>query len=427
MRKVSEIVNRKRIFTIVSLAILLILGGGTAVFLHAQEEYVPPEIPDGVDVQRSQVYLSGTGYTIDDNRDKTHRQEEKKKEEQKQEQQTETKKKQAEASSESSSARKVREERSAKKRKPPEKKESTDDRPGKKDRPGQEDRPEREDRSREKEDSSKPAKDAPRAEDPDRPTAPSGGGEESEEDLAKKPSIRISIASGQRLTGKRVDFTVKVTDYKGRNVPVFSEDDGSFVVEFNGAALTSSGTSGQGTHFRSDLADGNNRIRVSAIDREGNKSDRDVRFSGNTSAEAEVIGRVHVSVEAPIIDLGVIYSTDVDIHPGDTARDVLDEALFRAGITPVFNEDYLEGIEREGIAAAARVDDDTRALMVERYRDNNYLDKLDKNTLSEHDFYKTSGWKYSVNGVFPEVGLEGYKVEDNDEIDLIFHLADDVY
>ena len=116
MRKGSEIVKRKRVFTIVSLAILLFLGGGTAVFLHAQEEYVPPEIPDGVDVQRSQVFLSGAGYEIDDNREKTHKKEEKKKEEQKQEQQTEKQEKQTKTTAKSSSAKKVREQRSAKKK-----------------------------------------------------------------------------------------------------------------------------------------------------------------------------------------------------------------------------------------------------------------------------------------------------------------------
>ena len=406
MRKGSEIVKRKRVFTIVSLAILLFLGGGTAVFLHAQEEYVPPEIPDGVDVERSQVFLSGAGYEIDDNREKTHKKEEKKKEEQKQEQQTEQQNKRTKAAAKSSSAKKVREQRSAKKKSSSGKKKSSE-------------------ASKPKNKSKRSSEDDPKGDDPTRPTG--GGNEETEEERAKKPSISISIANGQRLTGKRVDFTVKVTDYKGRNVPVFSEDDGNFVVDFNGQPLVSSGASGQGTAFRTELVDGNNEIRVSAIDRDGNTSAKNVRFTGDTSAEAEVIGQVYVSIEAPIINLGVIYSTTIDTHPGDTARDVLEKAFSQAGISPTFKDGYLAGIGRTGIAAGAWIDDETREIMIKLRKTEKDPDKQDKNKLKEHDFYDSSGWIYNVNGEFPEMGLGSFKVEDGDEIHLIFQLATDVY
>lgn len=407
MRKGHKIVNRKRAFTIVSLAILLFLGGGTAVFLHAQEEYVPPEIQDGVDVQRSQVFLSGAGYEIDDNREKTHKKEEKKKEEQKQEQQTEQQKKQTKTTAKSSSAKKVREQRSAKN------KSSS----GKKSTKG----------SKAKDKPKRSSDSDPKGDDPTRPSRSDDEEEETEEERAKKPSIRISIASGQRLTGKRVDFIVKVTDYKGRNVPVFSEDDGSFSVDFNGQPLVSSGTSTQGTAFRTELLDGNNEIRVSAIDREGNTSAKNIRFTGDTSAEAEVIGQVYVSIEAPIINLGVIYSTTIDTHPGDTARDVLEKAFSQAGISPTFKDGYLAGIGKTGIAAGAWIDDETREIMIKLRKTEKDPDKQDKNKLKEHDFYDSSGWIYNVNGEFPEMGLGSYKVEDGDEIYLIFQLATDVY
>ena len=417
MKKGQKAVNRKRIFTIVSLAMVLFLGGGAAIFLHAQDEYVPPEIPEGVDVQRSQVYLSGTGYEIDSNREKTHKKEEKKKEEQKQEEQTEKQKKQTKTTAKSSSAKTVREKRSSKNQRSSDKAKSKE----KTKSPKAKNRSGGSGNSREKD---------PEAEDPDRPNHSSGGGggeEESEEERAKKPSISVSVESGQRITGKRVDFTVKVTDYKGRNVPVFSEDDGSFTVACNGEFLTSSGSSGQGTAFRTGLADGDNEINVSAVDREGHKSSRKVRFTGDTSAEAEMIGDVYVSIQAPIINLGVIYSTIIEIHPGDTARDVLEEAFAQCGISPTFKDGYLAGIGRSGIAEGAWIDDDTRAVMLELRKTEKDPDKQDKNKLKEHDFYDSSGWIYSVNGVFPEMSLGSYKVEDGDEVSLIFQLATDVY
>ena len=218
-----------------------------------------------------------------------------------------------------------------------------------------------------------------------------------------------------------------MTDYKGRNVPVFSEDDGSFTTIFNGNALASIGVSGNETAFRVDLANGSNEIRIEAVDREGNKSNRSVRFTGDTSAEAEVIGQVSVSVEANILNLGVIHTAAVKIHPGDTAKDVLEEALAQAGITPYFSGGYLAGRGRSNIAAGAWISDETRAIMEELRKTEKDPEKQDKNKLREHDFYDSSGWIYNVNGVFPEKGLNSYKMEDGDNLYLIFQLATDVY
>ena len=404
--------SKGRWFLTASLAMVFLLVIGTTVFLYGQGEYEPPNRVAGTDAQRSQVYVTGTGYTVDQQREKIHQKEEKQKREEQakkpeKEQQTAQKPK---ASARSSSAKTIRNRQASRSSTKKTKGKPT---AGKKNGGGS---------------SNGPAPTAPAKQETD-PTKsdPGGGGGESEEDRAKKPVIRVSVASGERISGRMVDFTVSVTDYKGRNVPVFSEDDGSFTVTLNGTRLYSTGTSGSQTAFREAMAEGSNEIRVSAADREGNTSVKTVRFTGNTTEEAERTGGVSVSIEAPILHLEVIYATEVPLHRGDTAKDVLETAFREAGIKPTFSGSYLAGISRAGISQDAWVDDDVRALMEEMRKTEKDPEKQDRNQLKEHDFYDSSGWIYNVNGEFPEIGLGSYKMEDGDALYLIFQLAEDVY
>ena len=424
--------NGRRRFVIAALTMTLVFVVSAAVFLRGQEPYEPPAPAAGVDVQRSQVYVTGSGYEVDKKREKTHKGEEKKKEEQQAKKPKKPENTRSQTPAKAASAKTVRDTRSVGSPKSPGPSKSSKPKgPSKKSGPGTPaKKPKKPGPGSPKTPVKGSSEDTPEADDPDDPAGPSGGGGDgpSEEEQAKKPVIRISIASGERISGQRVDFTVRVTDYKGRNVPVFSEDDGSFSTVFNGEQLVSAGVSGNETAFRVALAHGDNEIYVSAVDREGNTGARSVRFTGDTSADAEVIGRVDVSVQAPILHLGTIAAAAVDIHSGDTAKDVLDETFAMAGITPYYDGSYLRGIGRESIAAGAWIDDDTRAVMEDLGKTEKDPDKQDRNRLVEHDFYDSSGWIYFVNGEFYEgTSLSSCKVEDGDEVLLIFQLATDVY
>ncbi len=423
--------NGRKRFMIAALTMIVAFAVVSAMFLRGQEPYEPPAPAAGVDVQRSQVYVTGSGYEIDKEREKTHKGEEKKKEEQQSEKQKEPEKAQPRSSGKTDSAKRIRDSRS--KDSPPSSNPSGPSKPSKPKAPTKSPESPKKPNRPKTGPTGSPKVDptsGPRAEDPDDPTEGGGGpgGEDlPEEERAKKPTIRISVASGERISGQRLDFTVRVTDYKGRNIPVFSEDDGSFTAVFNGEPLVSIGVSGKETAFRAALAQGDNEIYVSAVDREGNTNARAVRFTGDTSAEAEVIGQVYVSVQAPILHLGTICEATVDTHSGDTAKDVLEEVFAGAGIRPTFKDSYLAGIGRTDIAAGAWVDDETRAIMEELRKTEKDPNKQDRNKLKEHDFYDSSGWIYNVNGEFPEKSLGSYKMEDGDALYLIFQLATDVY
>ena len=383
--------SKQRIFLIAAAALTLLLVLGMGLFMQGQEEYVPPNQVSQIDTERSQVYLTGTGYKVDKEQEQTHKKQEKERE----------KKQQANKQSpKNNPAAKpaVSDNKNDPSQKPP-------------------------DNVKVKEDGDDDDEDGkPEADDPD--DLPDHSDDEStEEDRAKRPRITISVSNGETVQGKRLDFTVTAKDYKGRNIPVFSEDDGSFTVVCNGKTLSSDGDGG----FRTELKDGRNTIKVIAWDREGNKNTKTVSFRGDTTTEAEVIGQVHVSVAAPILHLGTLAEATVSITSGDTAKDVLDETFKNAGISPTYKGTYLAGLSRSGISSGASIDDSVREEMEERRQTEKDPSKQDTNKLKEHDFYDSSGWVYQVNGVFPMKGLGAYKMEDGDSLYLVFQLAEGIY
>ena len=389
--------SKARKFLVAAAALTLLLVCGTAFFLHGQEEYVPQAQATKVDTERSQVYLTGEGYELDKQQEKIHEKQEKQRE-QKQVEKRQDPKRIRPANTQSD--QKIRNDKVPKK--DPGNKKPSDTKPHKEKDPTNPKKPEK---------------------DPTDPTkAP-----ESEEDRAKKPDIKISVVNGDEINGSRLDFSVTVTDYKGRNVPVYSESDGSFTVTCNGAKLSGGGVDGKKTWFGTELLDGNNTITVSAVDRDGNAKEKTVRFKGNTSAAAESVGNIYVCIDASILNLGVLFDTQVEITKGDTAKDVLQTAFEQAGISGSFKGGYLSEISRSGIAAGAWISDDVREIMEGMRKTEKDPADQDPDRLKEHDFYDSSGWIYSVNGEFPTKGLGSYKMEDGDELYLIFSLADGVY
>lgn len=405
MRKNKGRINRRRIFLVAAAAMTLLIVCALAVILNGQEEYVPQVQAAQMNVERSQVYLDGKGYKLDKQQDKIHQQQEKQREE-KIKQKQETQKTQ----------------KTAPKRIRPGSVKPTNPTSGNKKKPGSgKKKPDKNTDPTDptKEEPTKPSK----PKDPTGPTDPT----KSEEERAMEPTIRISVAGGEVVNGTRLDFSVTVTDYKGRNIPVFSESDGNYMVSCNGENLSSEGADGSKTWFRTALKDGKNTIAVSAVDREGHDKTKTVNFTGNTSAAAEVTGEVYVSVSAEILNLGSFYEGTIEITRGDTAKDVLETALSQVGIDPTFRGGYLSGISRSGIAQGAYITDEVRTAMEALRKTEKDPADQDPNKLKEHDFYDSSGWIYSVNGTFPERGLGSYKLEDGDELNLIFSLADGVY
>ena len=384
--------SRRWISGIIACALIFFVVLAGALMFRSQEEYEPVNNVQTIDAQRSQVYVTGTGYRVDKDQKKIHekveKQKEKKVEEKKQDPNRNTpvlRPQPKKAAGPTGKPQKVK----------PEKEKETDPAPA-------------------------PEKDDPRQEDPGEEDPP-------EEEPAQDPVITTSLINGDEVNGERVSFWVTVTDYQGRNVPVFSEDDGSFTVTCNGTPLTSDSVSGKKTNFRAEVTDGRNDFTITATDRKGNTKTLNRWITVNTEGEVEVTGTVSVTISAGIIGLGTIYSTDVTITNGDSAKDAVKRAFEKGGYTGVWDGSYLAGIKKSGIAEGAHISDEVREQMEELRQTEKDPSKQNKDQLKHKDFYESSGWMYSVNGTVPGVGMNSLKLEDGDEVNLYFILAEGVY
>lgn len=390
--------NRRRIFLIGALALTLLLTAGGLFVLRGQEEYVPKNRVAQMDPDRSQVYLAGSGYSLNKDQKKEHQEIEKQRQ---QKQQTRL-----------PSQQQKQQARAAQKAEEGPKTAGPGDDGGKKG-PSQT-RP------------SGPTGHSKRPDptDPTKVTTTKKQGPEEENE--KLPKIKTSLVNGDVISGARASFWVTVTDYQGRNVPVYSVDDGYFEVTCNGVTVSSNGSSGNKTSFRADLKDGKNVIVITAHDRASRTASLTRRITANASGPEEVTGVAYVGIIAPVLGLGDIFGCEVELNAGDSAKDALQKCLKAGGITPTFSGSYLAGLSKPGIAAGAEISDDVRAVMEELRQTEKDPSKRNPDRIKEKDFYESSGWIYLVNGEAPEVGLNSWPMEDGDELLLVFSLAEGV-
>ncbi|WP_343343760.1 Ig-like domain-containing protein [Terrisporobacter petrolearius] len=116
----------------------------------------------------------------------------------------------------------------------------------------------------------------------------------------------------------------------------------------------------------------------------------DIIFTVGSDQE-QPVGKVNLSIEKRTIGKGDTLSMEeVDMYEGDTAWDVLKRESEARGIElkythhEAYNSVYVSSIAGDG----------------------------------EFDHGQGSGWKYEVNGIFPDVGLSAYKLKVNDTVRL---------
>lgn len=243
------------------------------------------------------------------------------------------------------------------------------------------------------------------------------------------PTIKTSLRDGVSTKGETISFWVTATDYKKQNIPVFSNGEGQFTVYLNGEKLTSTGTSGKKTNFRPAVKDGKNTIKITAVDRKGNKRTITRRVNCDTKEEAKPIGTVYVSIIAPMLSLGTIESgIKVKIYEEEPTSDILRDAFKQKGISSTMTDSYLQGISRDGIAAGTEISEEILEEAEERritiYDREDWPDGWE-DRLFEKDFSNRSGWIYRVNGSMPNVGIGSYIPDDGDEIELEFILFEE--
>ena len=200
----------------------------------------------------------------------------------------------------------------------------------------------------------------------------------------------------------------------------------NFTVTVNGTAI-SAPTAQTGSLFGYDAYlryEGANTITVTAVDNEGVSASR----TWTVYYEAGEI-TVTISVEATTVGLGMLVpATAVTVPGGTSALTVLEEALAQYGYTAALDRgEYLSAICGPGICTGYSIDPELKELIVADGMDAQGVGydptPASEDRLGEFDFYRWSGWMFSVNGSYPGISMASYAPQDGAVLRLRFTLA----
>ena len=199
-----------------------------------------------------------------------------------------------------------------------------------------------------------------------------------------------------------------------------------FTVTVNGTVIPAPTTqTGSKFGYETYLAnEGANTITVTAADNDGNRTTRSwtvYRESGDIT--------VTISVEATTVGLGTLVpSTAVTVSGGTDALTILRQALAQYGYTAdVERGEYLSAICGAGICTGYSIDPELMELIVADGMDAQGAGydpaPASEDRLGEFDFYRWSGWMFSVNGSYPGISMASYAPQDGAVLRVRFTLA----
>ena len=262
----------------------------------------------------------------------------------------------------------------------------------------------------------------PEPETPPEPEIPEPTQEPENPDADKYPVIATDLTDGETVNASYRTFYIQATDWYGNSLGAASLE-----VFGNGQKLSSQGQPAQGIlAYRLELNEGANTIDIKATDEEGWTTTLPTFTLYKGEDEGPVVaGSVSISIEAGTVGLGTILpSTSIEFYQGEPLSSVLLRLLQNAGFDwrndgNVNSGFYLKAIGRGGISAGAAIPED---LLAHLQQVNCQLSDHDSNWLGEFDFTMDSGWLYSVNGEYMNVGMSAYFPADGDEVRVRFSL-----
>jgi len=251
---------------------------------------------------------------------------------------------------------------------------------------------------------------------------PDGGKEDEETEQTIK--LRISdLDDGQTLKNTVHTFNVEAIDedgsrLTGRGVSISAQNNGETIpINWSNDAHNS---------FTFNVHDGTNNITVTAKDQDGNIGTRNLTVHGEIAGEGEPIGHITLSLEASTIGLGyIIPPTQVELYANERGSNTIDRIFKEHGISYDYTGSHADGfylsyLTKLGLYhTAPSIPED----LLERLGDGVDINRYNENELGEFDFIATSGWMYSVNGTYPNVGFADYYFKDGDTVRIRFTLA----
>ncbi len=241
-----------------------------------------------------------------------------------------------------------------------------------------------------------------------------------ENDEENKPVIETTIKEGVVQKSSRLVFEVVAKDINGIlldcivklddvNIePTWSDEaKASYTVEF--------------------FENGEHIIEVSATDSEGVSNTVSYSIMYEAAEYGEVIGKAVISVEAFCVGIGYIaVPTEIEIQEGVNCAYVLDKFLTSNNLSYTSAGSLDGGFYLSSIYDIKDFTPEFSEIITSSLEDSEYTLKKEgytKNQLSEFDFTQGSGWMYSVNGNFPNMGLSDYYLQDGDVLRVQYTLA----
>lgn len=228
-----------------------------------------------------------------------------------------------------------------------------------------------------------------------------------------KPTITISgVKSGGTVKGKVKVFTVTAVSYDGDEIT-----GSKLLVKMNGTKLVVTGDNS----YSGDVIDGENTINVTAEDGDGNKASKTVKFTGQTEKEPEKIGELNISVTADVLGLGEVVSDDsVDIFDSEKVSDAVKRYFKNAGVKA---ENIGDGYYELGSIKVDGILDGIPEEIVTELEEKGIPIPDNKNSLGLNDFGPNSGWMYKVDGSTPSKYMSEMDVKPDSKIEIYYTIS----
>lgn len=254
---------------------------------------------------------------------------------------------------------------------------------------------------------------------------PDGGKED--EEIEQEIKLHVSdLEDGQTLRNTVHTFNVQALDDAGNRL---TDRGVSISASNNGESIPVNWSNDAHNSFTMNVQDGTNNVKITAKDQDGNIGTKNLTVQGDIVGEGEPIGHVTLSLEATTIGLGnIIPPTQVELYANERGSETIDRIFEEYGISYEYtgshdNGFYLAYLTKPGLySTKPKVPEDLAELVkqtADRFDEEDYND----DGLGEFDFTNGSGWMYSVNGTYPNVGFADYYFKDGDVVRLRYTIA----
>ena len=246
-------------------------------------------------------------------------------------------------------------------------------------------------------------------------------------DITNNPTLNLS----KNMTTKNnmVSLVVKAYDHEDTKLTVGSEKvllNGRLVLQETGKENADSANYILGKDFQ--MEPGVNDLEIIIRDSAGHQTKEKYKIDYTKPKDGDVIGTVKISLEAGTLGYGTIASNgSMNIIHGEPASVLVDRFLKENGMSynstgNIDADYYLSQVIKKGINSNPQIPKELLDNLRKEDTDIR-LEPDDVNELGEFDYTAHSGWMYSVNNSYPNIGFSSFYFEDGDEVRIRFTLA----